>query len=216
MDLVVLINQPDFTVTSGSRIVKGKDIVIVAQTAEILQGLQDRVRDIKQRSVQDYEQERTRGYEEGLLAAKEEWAQRLAVAQAARHQTLKDIAPTLVDIVLDAVTVILKNTSPQQLMASAIESVTDLIKQARWARLRVHPQQADAARLMLDSMAQQSSAGLDWVTVISDVSLATDACIFETDVGIADASLSVQLAAIRRAVESAVGHMAHSVPAGLA
>jgi type III secretion protein L len=213
MDLVVLVDQPDFTVTSASRVIKRHDVATVLQAAEVLQRAQEHGQLMREKSLQGYEQERTSGYNQGLLQAQEEWAQRLAVAQSARYLALKDLAPTLVDIVVDGVSVILKNADRQQLMASAMSSVADLIKQARWARLRVHPQQADDARSMLDTFAQQSGTSLDWVSVIEDASLALDACVFETDIGIADASLSVQLAAIRRAVESAVAQMVESVPA---
>jgi type III secretion protein L len=212
MDLVVLIDQPFFTVTSASRVIKRRDVATVSQAAQVLQRAQAHDQLMREKILQSYEQERARGYNQGLLEAQEEWAQRLAAAQAARYLALKDLAPTLVDIVVEGVSVILKNADPQQLMASALASVAGLIKQARWARLRVHPQQADAARSMLDTFAQQAGSKLDWVSVIADASVAPDVCVFETDIGIADASLSVQLGAIRRAVESAVAQLVEPVP----
>ena len=212
MDLVVLVDRPDFTVTSASRVIKRHDVATVSQAAQMLQRAQEHGELMREKTLQSYEQERTRGYNQGILEAQEEWAQRLATAQAARHLALTDLAPTLVDIVVDGVSVILKNADPQQLMASALATVSDLIKQARWARLRVHPQQADAARSMLDTFAQQAGSKLDWVSVVADASVAQDACVFETDSGISDASLSVQLGAIRRAVESAVAQMVEPVP----
>ena len=211
MDLVVLVDQPDFTVTSGSRVIKRRSVATVSQAAQMLQCAQEHDQLMREKSLQSYEQERARGYSQGLLEAQEEWAHRLAMAQAARHLALKDLAPTLVDIVVDGVSVILKNADPQQLMASALSSVSDLIKQARWARLRVHPQQADVARSALEAFAQQAGSAFEWVSVVADASVAPDACVFETDSGIADASLSVQLGAIRRAVESAVAQMVEPV-----
>lgn len=211
MDLVVLVDQPGVTVTSASRVVKRHHVATVTQAAEVLQRAQAHEQLMLEKSRKHHEQERARGYNQGLLEAREEWAQRLAAAQAARHLALKDLAPTLVDIVVEGVSVILKNADPQQLMASALTSVEDLIKQARWARLRVHPQQANAARSMLDTFAQQAGSKVDWVSVVADVSVAHDACVFETDIGMADASLSVQLGAIRRAVESAVAQMLEPV-----
>ena len=65
---------------------------------------------------------------------------------------------------------------------------------------------------MLDTFAQQADSKLDWVSVIADASVAPDACVFETDIGVADASLSVQLDAIRRVVESAVAQLVEPVP----
>jgi flagellar biosynthesis/type III secretory pathway protein FliH len=91
MDLVVLVDQPDFTVTSASRVIKQHNVATVSQVAQLLQRAQEHGQRMREKSLQSYEQERARGYNQGLLEAQEEWAHRLAMAQAARHLALKDL-----------------------------------------------------------------------------------------------------------------------------
>lgn len=207
MGLVVLIDQPDFTVASESRLIKKQDAVAIAQAAKVVRRAKRYWRETREETARCLEQERERGYRQGVLDAQAEWTERLAAAAAARHWALEDLAPTLVGIVTEAVSVIVRNADPQQLLASALASVSDLIKQVRWVRLRVHVEQADAARVMLDDFARQSGRGVDWVSVVADASVAPDTCVFETDVGIADASASVQLDVVRGAVQSAVSQL---------
>jgi type III secretion system HrpE/YscL family protein len=203
MDLVVLIDLPDLTVASKSRLLKKPDAEALTQAADILERARARDQLMLKQTLNGYEQARQRGRRQGLAQAEAQWAGRLAAAAAARQVALRDLAPVMVDLVVDAATLVLKNANRRQLMAAALQAVDGLLKQARWARLRVHPSQADAARETLGEFdARHSGAGL--VTVIADPSLQTDDCIFETDAGIADASLGVQLSAIRSALEKAV------------
>jgi len=208
MDLVVLIDRPDLTVVHPGRLLKRADAALVAQADELLGRLDARERQMQAQCRQAYENEMQRGRDAGEAQARQEWAERLAAVHAARHIALNDLAPTLVDIVSDAVSLVLRRADRQQLIAGALEAVNDMLRQARWAKLRLHPSQLAAARRSLDDMAQHTGTGREFVTLVGDASLDEDDCIFETDAGIADASLDVQLAAIRSAVESAVAHLA--------
>ncbi|RQP21323.1 FliH/SctL family protein [Piscinibacter terrae] len=216
MDLVVLIDRPDLTVAHPGRLLKRADANLVTQADELLGRLGARERQMQAQWQQAYETHKQRGLVAGEAQARQEWAERLAAAHAARHIALTDLAPTLVDIVSDAVGLVLRRTDRRQLIASALEAVDDMLRQARWAKLRLHPSQLAAARRALDDVARHVGSGRELVTLVGDALLGEDDCIFETDVGIADASLGVQLAAIRSAVESAVAHLSAQRAAGQA
>lgn len=205
MDLVVLINRENFKVTTQSRLIKGSGAVGVTDADELLRQAQAYARDIRDKAEKRFEEERERGYAEGLQAAQLEWTERLGAAQAVRHLVLKNIGPSLVDIVVDAVSVILKDANPQHILESALLAVDDLIRRAKWATFRVHPCQLEVAHLALNRFSQGS--GCDWVSIIGDPMLPVDGCVFETDAGTADASFSTQLQFVRRAMESAVNEL---------
>ncbi|MBA2723607.1 MAG: type III secretion system stator protein SctL [Methylibium sp.] len=203
MDLVVLIDLPELTVASKSRLLKKADAEHLTQAADVLERTRARDQLMLKQTLNGYEQARQRGRRQGLAQAEAEWAGRLAAAAAAKQLALRDLAPTMIDLVVDATALVLRNADRRQLMTAALQAVDGLLKQARWARLRVHPSQADAARETLGEFdARHSGAAL--ITVVPDPSLKPEDCIFETDVGIADASLDVQLGAIRSALEKAV------------
>ena len=207
MDLVVLIDRADFKVSTKSRLIKAADVVSITSAQDLLLRAQEHVRNMQEQLAQRFEQERDRGYAEGLQAAQQEWSERLGVAQATRHLALKNLAPVLVDIVVDAVSVILKEADSKQVFSSALSAVDDLIRRAKWASFRVHPDKVEAAQLALNRFAQGAASSCDWIYVVPDPSLPIDACIFETDAGTADASLSTQLQFVRSAMESAVASL---------
>ncbi len=207
MDLVVLIDSPGFEALGTGRVIKPVQAAAVSEAGELLRLARERDRQMHEQMHSAYEQARQSGWQAGLRQAQDDMAQRLAVAQAARQLALQDLTPTLVEIVADAVALLVKGAPRRALLASALDSVSGMLRQARWARLRVHPSQAEEARAAL-AESRAALAAADIVTVLGDMSIDVDGCIFETDVGMADASLGVQLAAIRSAVGAAVAAIA--------
>lgn len=214
MDLVVLTDLPAFKVVATGRVLKHADAAAVVSATELLTQARQRDAMMVVQARTALEQARERGLSEGRAQAHAELAGRLATAEAARQVALHELAPVLAEIVADAVAVVMRSADRQQLIASAVAAVSGLLRQARWARLRVHPTQAAAARAALaaepaDNAASASAAQM--ASVVPDASVSVDACIFETDVGTADASLSVQIDTLRRAIQDAASQLA--VPA---
>jgi len=202
MDLVVLTDAAACKVVATSRVLKHADAASVMEAAQLLVLARQREAATVAQARAAQQQAREQGLKDGREQARAEYAGRLAAAEAARHVGLRELSPVLVDIVADAVAVLLRQADRAALLGAAIEAVDGLLKQARWARLRVHPDQADAARAAL------AAAAIPIATVLVDPTLGLDACSFETDVGIADASLQVQLDALRVAVQQAVDGLA--------
>jgi type III secretion protein L len=73
------------------------------------------------------------------------------------------------------------------------------------ATLKVCPEQAQAAR---DAIAEirLSDAAPTTVEVVADGRLEKNSCLIETEIGVVDASLDVQLEAIRKVLEKAFSH----------
>lgn len=212
MGMVVLIDSPDFRVTASSRLLKARDAAVVADAADLMVRAHLRDKALRDQTLAALAQSRQQGFEQGMTEARQAMASRLATALAARQLALQDMVPTLVDIVVDAVSLLVKDAPRRAGLGAALETVGGLLRQARWARLRVHPSQFDEAHAAL-AEARGSLAAIDIVSVVGDPALEADDCIFETDVGIADASLSVQLAAIRSAVGASLAAIAEGAPA---
>lgn len=208
MDMVVLIDSPGFRVLNRSRLLKNAEVPAVTEVTDLLHRAYERDKLMLQQTMTAYEQARQDGWQQGIDEAKALMSARLAAAVVAKQLALVDLSPILVNIVSSAMSLLLKNADPARLLTSSMEAVGGLLKKAQWAKLRVHPSHAEMARRTLG----QSSANLGSLTsiaVVADATLAPEDCIFETDVGIADASLSVQLQAINTALEAAIASLVH-------
>ena len=204
--MVVLIDSPGFQVLNRSRLLKSADVSVVAEACDLLRRARERDKLMLQQTTIAYEQARQSGWQNGLNEAHALMATRLASAAAAKQLALVDLSPTLVNIVSEALSLLLKDADRSQLLSSSFDAVSGLLKKAQWAELRVHPSQVDMARNAL-SQSSVSRSALALVTVVANATLKPDDCIFETDVGIADASLSVQLQTIITAFESSISSL---------
>jgi type III secretion protein L len=215
MDLVVLSALPTHVLAVKGAVIKGADATRVLPVTDALAMA-------KQLGVEQNNlvaQAMATAHHKGLLAgraqAAAEYAGKLAKAEAARHAALRELQPALVDMVIQAVEVVVRQQDRQQLLVSALNAVDGLIRQARWARLRVHPSAAEAARAAL----AQTVGGMSpnqIVSVIPDAEMDVDGCVFETDIGMADGSLNVQLRALRVAVQAAFAALSSSTDASTA
>lgn len=212
MDMAILIDTPGLQVTHDSRLVPGEVATRVVEAAALMgqaQQAADRVHDeaqqaaetVRQQALCAYEQEKKRGWQEGWNEAQAALATALADAAAARQVALHALAPELVDLVLEAAAKVIQGVDRRHLYTRALASVDGMLHHAQWARLRVAPHQLDEARAALDT-AGQGVASL--VTLVVDPALGPDDAVFESDHGVCNAGLSVQLKALEGALRRAV------------
>ena len=174
---------------------------IVAQAEEEAQALKEEAR----RERAEAEQ---RGYEAGRTQALSEWYARVAQQaseQRAMHEMLRE---RMAELVVVAVEQIVRSEDRGALFARSATAIDRIAEGCTSLKVRVHPDDYEAAvrefGRFTDEMRQRGRTAP--VTVMIDRALDRGACVCESDLGVVDASLTTQLAAIRDAVERALTH----------
>lgn len=145
--------------------------------------------------------ERELGYAHGEREAAARWHGRFEQLKATHEAAWHAMDTKLAGVVALAVERIVQSESREALFRRALLTVKDALRQAATASLRVHPDEADAARTAIASAVRGPNE--PEVRVETDASLALGTCIFESDIGRLDTSLGVQLAGVRSALERA-------------
>ncbi|RDU96748.1 type III secretion system stator protein SctL [Trinickia dinghuensis] len=147
-----------------------------------------------------------RGYEAGRRDALADWYGRTARQLAQRHAMQRSLSSRIAELVVGAVEKIVTTESPAALFARATEAVERIVDGGSYLRVHVHPDEHEAAALAFEGAAERwhELGRAVALTVSADSSLEPGACLCETDIGSVDASLRVQLDAVRTAVERAV------------
>ncbi|MFD2301063.1 type III secretion system stator protein SctL [Paracidovorax citrulli] len=144
--------------------------------------------------------------EQATAEASEEAARRWHAEFAALHAShgaaMAGMEKRLAAVVAMAVERMVLAEPRQALLQRAILTLRDTLGDARTARLRVHPDDADAARAALSAIGDDPDAPR--VQVEADAGLAPGSSIFDADIGRLDTSLQVQLDGLRGALERAV------------
>lgn len=149
------------------------------------------------------EQLRANAYEEGMRKAIEDWHERHASQAVDKTRVVREMHAKLADIVTNAVERIVQSEDRGALYQRALRNVQSLTRGASSLKLRVGPHDYEHAQTCIGSIPDLQEAGLH-VEIVSDSSLRPGSCIFESDLGVLDASLETQLDGLRAAMERAV------------
>lgn len=151
-----------------------------------------------------------RGYDAGRREALSQWYARTAQLLAHRYELQMSLRQRVAELVVSAVEKIVVNEQPAALFARASDVVERIIEGSRCLQVRVHPDERDAAvEGFSHAVAQWRERGQPvQLTVLADRTLEPGACVCESDIGSVDASLKVQVDAVRTAVDAALRRVA--------
>lgn len=152
-------------------------------------------------AVAEAKQSGERGYAEGLARGREEaasqWAAESLREGASAKRRLMRQTQRLSEIVSSAVERVVEQEDRTALYKRALRSITRVMKDAPLLTLRVSQDDEEHARQALDSVLEQGD--VPTIELVCDAVLAPGSCLFESDLGVVDAGLETQLAAIKRA-----------------
>ena len=142
------------------------------------------------------------GLAQGLAEAASQWHARHLDAQLQRASELAAHKQLMARIVVAAVERMVRTEPAQALFERALAQVGELLRDASEARLCVNPVDMPCARRAVAEMPMLRNTEVT-LHVAADALLAPRSCRFESDLGVLDASLDLQLASLRQAIESA-------------
>lgn len=158
-------------------------------------------RKLRDDSKRLYAAEYSRGYDEGLAAGHEEALRLVAETTGKVDAYLGSLQDEVVDLALDIVRRMLGDFDVSHLVAKAAAQAVSDIRRARYVRVRVHPDAADAVRTEIDAVTSgmDPAPGFD-ITVEADDKVAPGTCTVTTEATVIDASIAAQLSAFRAAL----------------
>ncbi len=143
------------------------------------------------------------GRAEGERQAALAWHERQAGHLVQQADAVRGLHEKLAEVVTSAVERIVHSGDRAALFQRAMRSVQSLSRSATALTLKVHPDDAKAAAEGVQAVEALQTAGLS-VDVVADPALPVGSCVFESDLGVVDASLDTQLTALRQAMSRAV------------
>lgn len=177
------------------------------QAAAEVAAAQAQAREIVDDAREEAQQLRQAAYDEGTRQAVAEWQDRHVQAVAEHQRAMQATHARLADVVASAVERIVLSEDRGALYQRALKSVQALTRGSGALRLRVGVDDYAQARDCIGAIGDLQAAGLE-LDVLADAALPPGSCIFESELGVLDASLQTQLAGLRAAMERAVRRVA--------
>ncbi len=191
-------------VDPGSKVVPLERLDALREAATILEAATERAQEIIGGAEAAHEAERRKGYTKGLEEARREQATQMIENVARNVDFLERSEDRIVDLVMQSVRKVIEGFDDRERTGAAVRSVLAIARDQKQVTLRLSPEQADTLRAQIhDMLAAYPSIG--FIDVVPERQLTGDACVLESEMGVIEASIEIQLAAIQAAFDRTLG-----------
>lgn len=189
------------------KVIKAADYAAYVEAQEIIQRARTEADALLAHATEAYEAEKRRGYEDGLMEGQEKIAEKMIDTISEAVNYLGGLEGKVVDIVVQALGRILGEIDKNELILRVVSNALEVARTQKQVTLRVAPAQADHLREKLNELLA-SFPSINFIDIASDPRLKIGGCILETEMGFVDASVDVQLGAIRKSLLKATARTA--------
>jgi len=145
---------------------------------------------------------RAQARENGLRDAAERWAQEMAEKAFDAHQSIQRASDRLAELVSLATQRVIEVEDKDGLYRRALRSVRQLAGDSKTLTLHIGTADAEYARTVVGELAAEIGIAVP-LEVKVDSRLVAGGCVLESDYGVIDASLGLQLQAVKLAISKA-------------
>ena len=185
----------------GKKVIKADEYATLVEAQQIITDARTRADAILSEAQQHYENERKRGYEDGLIEGKMNMAEHMMENIASSVDYLERMESTIVNLVMQSLRKILHDMDDHERTQKVVHKALSYVRAEKKVVLKVSPEDIETVRGSLDDLLRDYPA-IRFLDVAADARLSKGACILESDMGVVDAGIETQLAAIERAFHS--------------
>lgn len=191
--------KPGFDIAPGQRILKAEDYSNYLEGQDLIQAARDEAARIVAEAQDAYEAERQRGYVDGLMEGKMEAAEQMMETVAKTVNYFETVEHRIADVVQSALRKILGSFDERDLVVRMVRGTLAVARNQRQVTLRVAPHLVETVRDRVDEIMADYPV-IQFIDVAPDPRAKDGGCILESEIGVVDASLEVQLKAIKNAL----------------
>jgi len=183
-------------------LVKGSEFSALMTAQEIVTAAQRYAETIEAEMHDQVEAARRAGYDAGMQEARTEFSASVVATVTEMETAFLRLEPRIVNTVMSALQQILGQIDERGLMEQLIRRVLGEARNRKQLRLRVAAVQFDSINQWLAEVLREFP-DVEFIDLLKDPAAAPGTCVLESEFGAIDASLDVQLAAVRRGLMSA-------------
>ncbi|MTI14158.1 HrpE/YscL family type III secretion apparatus protein [Sansalvadorimonas verongulae] len=202
---IITITKRDFSLQPGQKVIRAADYSVVERSTTLIDKARERAAQIEAEARQAYQQEKQRGYQDGLLQSRMEQSEQMLKMVDRSINYLSDVEASLADILMTAVKKIIDDYDNRALTVGLIKSGLQHVRNERQVSVRVPPAHFSYVK---EKIAEILSGykGIGILVPVSDPRLKAGSCILESKIGVIDASIDIQLEALRKRFSELTAH----------
>jgi type III secretion protein L len=205
MSFIRILRPAELATSDPSQWVLSPEQVRSWQSAQqMLQDARAEADRIRAEAEQAYEAEKQRGYEEGLTMARMDEAERLIENATRTVDYFAGIEQKIVALVMNAVRRIMADFDDTTRVLAVVQSGLSVMRNQKQLTLRLSPEHAATVRERAQQLLERFP-GVGMMDIVPDNRLKGDAAILESEMGVVEASVDLQLKAIEQGFTKLLG-----------
>lgn len=201
LNLPVKIDRSQLAAASGP-VVKKEHFAALMDARQIVNEATRHAAALQAQMQEQVAAARREGYAAGMQQAQMDFAASMTETTARMNSAFVDLELRIVNTVMQALQQILRRIDDRVVMESLVRQVLAQARSRKDLRLRVAAEDFDRVNQWLPSILKEYPE-VDFLDVMKDPSASAGTCVLESELGSIDASVDVQLAAIRRGLVNA-------------
>lgn len=191
--------------TTG-RVVKAAEVAALADVEAMLAASRAEAQAIRDAAQQEFERQKSLGFEQGLKAGKAEIAQQKLKLVASSVAYMESIEGKMVDLVMKALKKCVEEIGDEEMVVQITrKAMAAVVRNQQQITIHVAPAMVPVVKARLGEILTQFPS-VNYADVVEDSKLQNMACLLETEAGIVDATIDVQLEAIEKSMRRQFAH----------
>ncbi len=185
------------------KIVRAEEYQAYVDAQGIIATAQQQAAKIIVDAKEEYENQKKLGFEDGLMEGRMEMAEKMVDSVIKSVDFFSSLEEQVVDLVVKSLKKIVGEINADDRIISIVRNALAVARTQSKVIVRVCPTEVETVQERLAEIMKPYPA-ITFIDVVSDSRLATGGCILETDIGVVDASIDVQVLSIERSLSKSL------------
>lgn len=188
-----------FDLLPEQKVIKAEDYAAYKKADEIIVLAQKEADRIQQEAKLAFEEEKKRGYKVGTEEGSEKMSQQMMESVSKTVDYFANFEEKLVEIVIKSLEKIIGEFDRKDLVTRIVRHALAILSDQKQVTLKVASVDYDNVKGQLSELLSEYKS-IEFIDLKTDERLNPGDCILETEMGVVDASIGVQLNAIRKSL----------------
>lgn len=188
----------------GTRVLRAADYARLLKAQNLLDDARAEAEAIRKRAEDAYQERKKQGYEDGVLEGQMQQAEKMLETGMQAVEYLEGLERQIVEVVTTAVRKIVGELDDRERIVRVVRTALEQVRGRQRVVVRVCPEEEPQVREALAPMLAKTSAA-SGLELVADQRMKPGDCMLESEMGVVDAGLDVQLRAIENALAAKIG-----------
>lgn len=200
---MLYVKEGKFDISPEKKIVKAKDYGILLKAKETIAFAQKKAEEIIEAAKQAYEDEKKRGFEEGMAKGNAKISELMIDTIDKSVQNFEEFENDVIKVVIDSVRKVIGDLDKNELISKIVRNALDNVRNQKKVTLIVNPSDAENIKDQIDNLLKEYPS-INYIETAADPRVKAGGCKLETEMGVVDASIEVQIEAIKNSLTRAI------------